>query len=143
VTFAGKLLLLGYSIVPADEEKGVPRAIRCYWEFLEPLPAGYVARTYLLDYGWRIVRADGRAIAPKSGAYPVEFARCGEVIVETRPLPADLPNVRYVAFGMRSQNPPKGYGRWLIHDAGGALARFALIGTSGEPGQADSSDAEP
>ena len=143
VTFAGKLRLLGYSIVPADEAKGVPRRVRSYWEFLEPLPAGYAARTYLLDYRWRIVRVDGRAIAPKSGAYPVEFARCGEVVVETRPLPADLPNVRYVAFGMRSQNPPKGYGRWLIHDAGGALARFALIGTAGERGQADSSDAGP
>ena len=131
VTFAGSVRLLGYSIVPADEEKGVAATMRCYWEFLEPPPPGYAARTYLLDYRWRVVSIDRRAIAPESGDYPAELARSGEVIVEIRPLPAKLPNVRYVAFGMRSQAPPKGYDRWLVHEAGGALARFALVGAAG------------
>jgi len=127
VTFSGRLRLLGYSIMPAGAEKGTPRSIRHYWEFLEPLPGGYRARTYLLEHQWRIFHEDRRVIAPAAGPYPAELARCGEVIVETRPLPRKLPNVKYVAFGICSQKPPKGYANWLEQDGGGPRVRFAFF----------------
>ena len=132
VTFAGKLRLLGYSIVPADEAKGSPRSIRCYWEFLEPMPKGCLAQTYLLDYRWRIVRGDQRPIAPQVGAYPAEYARRGEVIVETRPLPRTLPNVRYVGFGVRTAKARKGHSPQLADETGDTLARFVFIGAAGK-----------
>ncbi|MFH1731257.1 MAG: O-antigen ligase family protein [Planctomycetota bacterium] len=127
VTFSGRIRLLGYSITPADAEKGAPPAIRYYWEFLEPLPGGYHARTYFLEHQWRIFCEDRRVIAPAVGPYPAELARCGEVVVETRPLPRKLPNVKYVAFGICSQKPPKGYANWLEQDGGGPLARAAFF----------------
>ncbi len=128
VTFGGQLRLLGYSVVPPDPGRDVPGLIRHHWEFLEPVLGDYVPQTYVLDYRWRALHRDERAIAAGSSRYPLRLARSGEVVIEARPLPANLANARYVAFGIRASRPPKGRPEWLPQDLGGPKARFALLG---------------
>ena len=127
VTFAGKIRLLGYSVIPGESASGVAPMIRYYWELLEPIPEGCVLQTYLLDYEWRIVRPDQRRLVRASGVYPAEFARRGEVVVETRPLPPKFPNVRYLGFGARPAKVTAGSAEKWTGDAGSTLARLALI----------------
>ena len=121
-TFGGRVTLLGYSIRP-DENM-----IHYYWEFVEPLPASYKARSHFLDLSWRDCGTDSRIIVREGGIYTSDLARSGEVIVEHRSLQNVAPDAAFIGLALASKTPPQKWPRHLVPDGVlGSVVRFPLI----------------
>jgi len=126
-TFGGRIRLLGYSVSRPGDAGVKGDFVRYYWEFLEPVPVSYSARTYFLDHRWHRSKTDLRRIAPPGGIYPTDLARCGEVIVESRPLTAVPPGVKYIGIDVCSSKSPKGWRSRLARNGGDGVPQFPFV----------------
>jgi tetratricopeptide (TPR) repeat protein/O-antigen ligase len=126
ISFGGRVRLLGYTVRAAKDGSKDPPAIQYHWQFLEPLPNGYGPLTQFLDHAWYRIGTDWKGRTPLNRLHPVDLVRCGEVVVETRPLAAVPAHTRYLRMVFLSKDPPAGWPKTLVTDTGSYSVQLRL-----------------
>jgi len=129
VEFGGRIAFLGYDLEREGASLGlapVRRAgrwsITYYWQLQERMYRGYQPSVKFCDEAGRILFTDDHILrGPNDGPYPVDFPRCGEVIVEKRSLRDLPPAARYLHVGIYAPDPPRPLPHNLYFDSGAPL----------------------
>lgn len=129
VEFGGKVLFLGYEVVPDRESVGkdAPRGegswlISYYWQFEDGMHRAYQPSVKFCDRAGRILLTDDHVLCGPDGApYPVDFPRCGEVVIERRRISGLPAGTRYLRIGIYAPDPPAPLPNNLYFDSGPAL----------------------
>ncbi len=109
VDFGGRLRFLGYSIRPASTSDPMIE-ITIHWELRDRTYSGYRPHLQLCDGDWRPCFSTGsRFVGPHAQPYPLDLARCGEVLIQRWRLPAEAAELPYLTLtvGSWSAQPPK------------------------------------
>ena len=137
VDFGGKVSLLGYTIgseaTPAKIE-GVSLErerwfITYYWQFKDHMQRDYRPAVHFCDNEWGIIFRNDHLVRAGGDPYPVDYPRCGEIIVEKRKLERDPRNAEYLRVGFWTPAPTKFVPKILYGDAGGGLTEIGLVQT--------------
>lgn len=135
VNFGGKLTLLGYSLsketrpirvggVKLEKEDWF---ITYYWQFNDRMHGGYRPVIHFCDEQSNTIFHDNHRFTVDDRHYPQDFPRCGEVVVEKRPLRGDPEAASYLRIAVRTDAPPLYLEKNLVHDLGKAgPVQFAL-----------------
>ncbi|NQU08003.1 MAG: tetratricopeptide repeat protein [Candidatus Abyssubacteria bacterium] len=134
IDFGGKIKLLGYTFgkktAPAETNGAAPDRegwlITCYWQFNDRMSQGYRPAIHFCDEQWGNLFHKYSPVRGNNKPYPVDFPRCGEVIVEKHLVNHDLSKARYLRVGIWTATPERFIPEVLHYDAGKGLVRAAL-----------------
>jgi hypothetical protein len=126
VNFGGKVILLGFTlgreIIPSSLDGASIEQqsffITCYWQFIERTFRDYHPAIHFCDEGRRILFQADHGIRLGQAAYPMDFPRCGEVVIEKQRLNQDPTAARYLRVGILADSPPKSLPAFLSSDGG-------------------------
>jgi len=126
VNFGGKVTLLGYALgrgkVPL-KVGGVALQqdawlMTYYWEFHDRAYRDYHPAVHFCDGNWRVLFQNDHRIRADGEIYPMDFPRCGEVVVARERLAGDPEDAVYLRIAVLSAASPRGLGRFLLQDGG-------------------------
>ena len=134
VDFGGKVTLLGYTFntQPAPENSEDPSenqntwSMTYYWQFHDRMLHDYHPAVHFCDENWRTIFQNDHYIRKNEKPYPVDFPRCGEVVVQKFDLSEDPTDVRYMRLLIWSPNPPRLGLSHLYHEGGEDVLRASI-----------------
>ena len=144
VTFGGRITLVGMSLTrEAADGRGNPHGkerllLTCVWKFHRRMNRRYRPVVDFVSSRRRVISRDGRRIAHQGRDYPMDYPRCGEVIIEKRLLAPDA-NPRkatYARIGIYCPNAPRLLPVLLVPDGGELnylMTQIANVQSPGEP----------
>jgi tetratricopeptide (TPR) repeat protein/O-antigen ligase len=133
INFGGKLILRGYTL---SQDITTPRVwtaragkgdwyLTCFWEARDRVSSKYVCGLQLLSAEWSPVADSQQRIRNGGKLYPVDFPRCGEMIVDRIRLEGDPREARYLKLNVSI--PERGLGETaLLNDCGQAETILTL-----------------
>lgn len=127
INFGGKIVLLGYSLDRKPLASGGETwEITYFWEFLDRIQEGYQPVVYFRDTNWKVLFQDNHRIREGNEIYPVEYPRCGAIVLDRRTLTQNqkTEKAEFLTIGIQSiglsPRPP------LIADSGDWLFRTSI-----------------
>ena len=134
VNFGGKIVLLGYTLAREEissdgkdaAEDGDVWTMTYYWQFHDRMFRDYHPAVHFCDENWRTIFQNDHYIRKNGKPYPVDFPRCGEVVVQKFDLSEDPTDVRYMRLPIWSPNPPRLGPSHLYHKGGEDALRFSI-----------------
>ena len=136
IDFGGKIRLLGYGLhremVPVrfGDREASENAwfMTLSWQFNDHLYRDYHPIVHFCDDQGRILFQADHHIMSGGKPYPMDFPRCGEVVVETVRLSHDPTRARTLRIGIWSGNPPESLANHILTDFG-STTFFTRLGS--------------
>ena len=134
IDFGGKITLLGYEL---SQEMAPTRIggvtinedawfVTYYWQFNERMFHEYHPAVHFCDDSWRIMFQNDHRVRIQRKPYPVDFPRCGEVVVEKLRLKDDLAGAPYMRVSIWKPTTERSQQPLLLHDGGEGQLRISL-----------------
>ncbi|MBM4045553.1 MAG: hypothetical protein FJ279_10595 [Planctomycetes bacterium] len=106
VNFGGRVSLLGYTLGEESVSKKVGGVtvhevvafVMHFWQFHERMARDYRPSAHFCKENWQVVSPGGQEAASGGRPYPVDFPRCGEVLVWRHRLPSGVADAQYLRF---------------------------------------------